>query len=198
MMRSREAVVDYMTPLGLAHLMATGHHYGPGPWVDDLDRPEWNPVYYHRADTNGIGFDRTKTGSNAIAQYARPVARRFGDLDTVSDKYLLWFHHLPWDYRMKSGKTLWEALVAHYDKGVAEVEAMQATWATLEPYVDPQRFAKTRIYLSVQHREALWWRDACLAYFMRVSGLPLPEDSRAPAHTLEYYEGLSFPFAPGR
>ncbi|MGA8204508.1 MAG: alpha-glucuronidase family glycosyl hydrolase [Woeseiaceae bacterium] len=197
MMRSREAVVDYMTPLGLAHLMATGHHYGPGPWVDDLDRPEWNPVYYHRADADGIGFDRTKSGSDAVAQYAKPVARRFGDLDTVSDQYLLWFHHLPWDYRMKSGETLWQELVAHYGRGVAEVEALQATWASLEPWVDAERFEKTRVYLEVQHREALWWRDACVSYFMHVSGRALPAGSRVPAHSLEYYEALSFPYAPG-
>ena len=197
MMRSREAVVDYMTPLGLAHMMATGHHYGPGPWVDDLARPEWNPVYYHRADANGIGFDRTRRGSDAVSQYAKPVARRFANLDSVPDEYLLWFHHLPWDYRMLSGKTLWEEIVAHYDKGVAEVEAMQGTWAGLEPWVDPERFEKTSIYLAIQHREALWWRDACLAYFMRVSKRPLPEGTRPPAHPLEYYEALSFPFAPG-
>lgn len=197
MMRSREAVVDYMTPLGLAHLMATGHHYGPGPWVDDLARPEWNPVYYHRADVNGIGFDRTTSGSDAVSQYAKPVARRFGDLDTVPDEYLLWFHHLPWDYRMRSGRTLWEELVAHYDKGIAEVEAVQATWESLEPWVDPERFEKTRNYLSIQQREALWWRDACLAYFMRIAKRPLPEGSRPPAHPLEYYEALSFRFAPG-
>ncbi len=96
-----------------------------------------------------------------------------------------------------SGKTLWEELVAHYDRGVAEVEAMQATWASLEPWVDAERFEKTRIYLEVQHREALWWRDACLSYFMHVSGRSLPAGSRVPAHSLEYYEALSFPYAPG-
>src|SRR3546814_9414584 len=83
--------------------MATGHHYGPAPWVGDLDRPEWNPTYYNRADARGIGFDRTASGSDAVAQYAPPVARRFADLGTVGDDYLLWFHHLPWGYRMASG-----------------------------------------------------------------------------------------------
>ncbi|HSC13977.1 MAG TPA: alpha-glucuronidase family glycosyl hydrolase, partial [Gammaproteobacteria bacterium] len=128
MLRSREAVVDYMTPLGLAHLMGTGHHYGPAPWVDDLERAEWNPFYYHRADGDGIGLDRTASGSNAVAQYAPPVARRFASLETVPDEYLLWFHRVPWDHRMRSGRTLWEELVAHYDRGVAEVAAMQADW----------------------------------------------------------------------
>lgn len=139
MMRSREAVVSYMTPLGLAHLMGTGHHYGPAPWVSDLDRPEWNPVYYHRADEGGIGFDRTRTGSNAVAQYAPPVAREFASLERVAPELLLWFHRVPWDRRLPSGRTLWEALVARYDAGVAEVERMQATWASLERYVDAER-----------------------------------------------------------
>ena len=121
MLLSREAPVNYMTPLGLAHLMATGHHYGPGPWVSNLGRPEWNPVYYHQADADGIGFDRTATGSDAVSQYADPVARRFRDPDAVGDELLLWFHRLPWTYQMADGQTLWEALVRRYDLGVAQV-----------------------------------------------------------------------------
>ena len=96
MMESREAVVDYMTPLGLAHLMGTGHHYGPAPWVADLARPEWNPVYYHRADAGGIGFDRTASGSNALAQYAPAVQKKFADPSTTPLEYLLWFHRVEW------------------------------------------------------------------------------------------------------
>src|SRR3546814_11839296 len=99
--------------------MATGHHYGPAPWVGDLDRPEWNPTYYNRADARGIGFDRTASGSDAVAQYAPPVARRFADLGTVGDDYLLWFHHLPWGYRMASGDSLWNTLVRRYEIGRA-------------------------------------------------------------------------------
>jgi alpha-glucuronidase len=197
MLRSREAVVDYMTPLGLAHLMGTGHHYGPAPWVNDLDRPEWNPVYYHHADRHGIGLDRTAAGSGAVAQYAPALAGRFASLDTVPDEYLLWFHRVRWGQRMRSGRTLWEELVARYDRGVAEVEAMQATWATLEPYVDAERFAKTRDFLAIQARESRWWRDACLAYFMAQSGLDLPAGARPPAESLEYYQALEFPYAPG-
>src|SRR5690606_34141960 len=165
MMESREAAVNYMTPLGLAHLMATGHHYGPGPWVSDLGRPEWNPVYYHRADEHGIGFDRTATGSNAVAQYAAPVAREFASLERVPDELLLWFHHVPWDSRMRSGKTLWEELIAHYDAGVTQVAQMQATWDSLKSYVDAERWQQTADFLRIQHQEAQWWRDACLAYF---------------------------------
>ncbi|MCS0633204.1 alpha-glucuronidase [Telluria mixta] len=197
MMRSREAVVDYMTPLGLHHMMGTGHHYGPAPWVDDLGRADWNPVYYHRADRNGIGFDRTSKGSNAVAQYAPEVARRFADPATTPPEYLLWFHHLPWDYRMPDGRTLWADIIAHYDHGVAEVAAMQADWQRLRPFVDAQRFDDVAQRLAQQQREAAWWRDACIAYFQHQSGRALPAGVRAPAQSLEYYRSLSFPFAPG-
>lgn len=197
MMRSREAVVDYMTPLGLAHIMGTGHHYGPAPWVDDLSRPEWNPVYYHHANAAGIGFDRTINGSNALAQYSTQVANKFANLETVPDEYLLWFHRLPWDYPMPSGNTLWQELIAHYDHGVAEAGEMRSTWAGLKQFVDPERFAKTAGLLDIQVREALWWRDACVAYFMRQSGKELPDGVRQPAESLEYYQALEFPYAPG-
>ncbi|MCW8125858.1 alpha-glucuronidase family glycosyl hydrolase [Microbulbifer halophilus] len=197
MMASREAVVDYMTPLGLAHLMATGHHYGPGPWVSELARPEWNPAYYHRADAGGIGFDRTAEGSNAAAQYAPPVAERFASRTAVPEKYLLWFHHLPWDHSMPSGRDLWAELVHRYDRGVAQVEKMRADWAQLEPFVDRQRFVQTGAFLAIQEREARWWRDASIAYFRKVSGRELPEGVRPPAYALEHYRGQSFPRAPG-
>jgi alpha-glucuronidase len=197
MMRSHQAAVDYMTPLGLAHLMGTGHHYGPAPWVDDLERPEWNPYYYHRADAQGIGLDRTERGSDAVAHYARPVARRLADLQSVPDDFLLWFHRLPWDHRMRSGATLWEELVARYDRGITEVEAMRDAWAGLQPFVDAERFAKTRDFLDIQLREARWWRDACLAYFMHQSGRELPPGTRPPAESLEYYRSLEFPHPPG-
>lgn len=165
MMMSREAVANYMTPLGLHHLMATGHHYGPGPWIDNLSRPEWNPAYYHNADVNGIGFDRTQTGSGAILQYAPELVSKFGDSRAVDERYLLWFHHLSWDYQMKSGSTLWESIVLKYDEGVESVKEMIVVWNTLEPYVDPERFENVAINLRIQMREAKWWRDACIAYF---------------------------------
>lgn len=197
MMQSREAVVDYMTPLGLGHLMATGHHYGPGPWVSDLARPEWNPVYYHKADAGGIGFDRTKSGSDALSQYAPQVAARWGTLKTVPDELLLWFHHVPWDYRMKSGRTLWDELVTCYDRGVATVASMQADWQALEGKVDARRWAEVRDFLAIQHEEAVWWRDASIAYFQSVSKRPLPAGHAAPAHDLEWYKAIRTPYAPG-
>jgi alpha-glucuronidase len=197
MMRSREAVVDYMTPLGLHHLMGTGHHHGPAPWVDNLERADWNPVYYHRAGRDGIGFDRGPRGSNAVAQYAPEVARRFASPASTPPSLLLWFHRLPWDHRMASGRTLWEELAARYDHGVAEVAAMQAEWQRLRPLVDAERFEEVAQRLAQQHREAQWWRDACLAYFQHASGLPLPAGVRPPARPLEHYRSLSFPYAPG-
>jgi len=198
MLASREAVVDYMTPLGLHHLMDTGHHYGPGPWVNNLERADWNPTYFHRAGRDGIGFDRSPGGSNAVAQYAPSVARRFADPRTTPPELLLWFHHLPWDYAMPSGRTLWAELIARYDRGVATVDDMGRRWAALKTDVDPERHAEVTAYLAVQAREARWWRDACVAFFQSVSGLPLPAGTRPPEKDLAAYKALRFGFAPGR
>ncbi len=198
MMGSREAAVDYMTPLGLAHLMGTGHHYGPAPWVSDLKRAEWNPVYYHRADVDGIGVDRGPRGTNAIAQYSPGVAAQFSDPKKTPENLLLWFHHVPWDFRMKSGDTLWNELVHHYDHGVEVVSQMRRTWAGLQGRVDAQRFAQVSAFLAIQQQEATWWRDACVAYFQSISRRPLPAASPAPAHPLDYYQSLKFPYAPGQ
>lgn len=197
MLGSREAAVNYMTPLGLAHLMGTNHHYGPAPWVNDLTRPEWNPAYYHRADSAGIGFDRTATGSNAVAQYAPPVARKFADRRQVPERYLLWFHHVRWDHRMRSGRTLWDVLVTHYDAGVSEVRSMRASWEILRGKVDSERFANVEDKLATQEREAMWWRDACIAYFQSVSHRPLPPGVAPPPHPLRYYQALRFSAVPG-
>jgi len=195
MMGSRQAVVDYMTPLGLAHLMGTDHHYGPAPWVSDLQRPEWNPVYYHRADANGIGFERTMEGSNALSQYATQVQLGLVDVDNLD--FLLWFQHVPWDQKIElTGRTVWEELVWRYDHGLDEVRAMRRHWETLRGSVDEQRFAEVSAYLAIQEREAKWWRDACIAYFESVSHHPLPAGVAPPEHPLFYYEALRFPYAP--
>jgi alpha-glucuronidase len=197
MMGSREAVVDYMTPLGLAHLMASGHHYGPGAWQHGGPRADWTPPYYHRADAEGIGFDRGAGGSDAVAQYAPPLAAQFGDPRLTPEKYLLWFHHLPWDYRMASGRTLWDELVIHYSRGVDYVHQMRATWSALAPYVDSERHAQVSAFLAIQEKEARWWRDATLAYFQSISHRPFPAGYAPPERTLEEYQALSFPYAPG-
>lgn len=197
MMDSREAAVDYMTPLGLHHLMARGHHYGPGPWVDGGPRADWTSVYYHRADRNGIGFDRSASGSNAVGQYFPPVAGVYGDPARVPESLLLWFHHVPWDRRMRSGRTLWDELVGRYSRGVRQVQSMQATWAGLRDRIDPQRHQQVAAFLQIQREEAQWWRDASVAYFQSVSGRPLPAGERPPPQPLSYYQALQFPFAPG-
>ena len=197
MLGSREAVVDYMTPLGLAHLMDTGHHYGPAPWVCDLERPEWNPCYYHRADAGSIGFERTARGTNALAQYAPPVAAQWVDPATTDPIWLLWFHRVSWDYPMPSGRSLWAELAHRYDEGVAAVDAMAATWAGLAPYVDAQRHRAVTENLAIQAQEARWWRDASLAYWQSVNGRDLPPGTAAPANELDYYRSLTFPEAPG-
>lgn len=192
MMASRQAVVDYMTPLGLTHQMATRHHYGPGPWVCDLKRPEWNPCYYARADKDGIGFERTASGSNALSQYAPEAARRLAS----SEEDLLWFHHVGWTDRLSSGETVWVGLVHRYDRGVAEVGTLKSLWAGLRPYVDAERFAAVTESLVTQSREARWWRDASVSYFQSKSGLPLPPDAAPPEHELDYYQALQFDHGP--
>lgn len=197
MMDSREAAVDYMTPLGLHHLMARGHHYGPGPWVDGGPRADWTSVYYHRADSQGIGFDRSAGGSNAVGQYAPQVAEVYGDPERVPESLLLWFHHVPWDHRMRSGRTLWDELVGRYSRGVRQVRSMQDTWAGLRDRIDPQRHRHVAAFLQIQHDEAQWWRDASVAYFQSLSGRPLPAGERPPPQPLSYYQALQFPFAPG-
>ena len=198
MMGSREAAVDFMTPLGLHHQMARDSHYGPGPWVTGGKRADWTATYFNQADAKGIGFDRTKTGSDAVGQYAPAVANRFADLASCPETLLLWFHHLPWDYRMRSGRTLWDELALHYTAGVTYVAGMRRTWSRLAAYVDPQRFAHVATFLGIQQREAEWWRDASIAYFQTFSPGPLPAGVRPPPHTLREYEAICFPYAPGR
>ena len=198
MLASREAVVRYMTPLGLAHVMDTGHHYGPAPWVCDLPRPEWNPCYYHRADAQGIGFDRTPTGSNALADYDEAIAAQWADPDRIDERYLLWFHHVRWDREMKSGRTLWEELVHEYDAGIEQVDAMAAQWASLSGHIDDDRHRAVAESLAIQQREARWWRNASIAYWRSLNQLPMPDGSASPPETLESYQRRTFPEAPGQ
>lgn len=197
MMQSRDIMVRYSNPVGLHHIMGTGHHYGPAPWVSNLNRPEWNPVYYHKADSTGIGFDRTSTGSNAIAQYFPEARKLWEDINTCEEKYLLWFHHVPWGFIMKSGRTLWEELCYQYYTGAEDVKQMQQTWEALRPFADKERFEQVMQLLKIQHEEAVWWRNACLLYFQTFSKKPIPAAYEQPDKTLEYYKSLRFPFAPG-
>lgn len=197
MLRSREIMVDYMNPVGLHHIMGTGHHYGPAPWVSNLNRPEWNPVYYHKADSIGIGFNRTASGSNAIAQYFPDARKQWENINTCAEKYLLWFHHVPWTYKMKSGKTLWNELCHRYYSGTDSVIWMRDQWLKQKNKVDEQRFKQVKMLLEVQIEEAKWWRNACLLYFQTFSKMPIPSGYEQPDKTLDYYKSLRFPFAPG-
>jgi alpha-glucuronidase len=197
LMGSRETVVNYSMPLGLTHIMAEGHHYGPGPWVDKLGRADWTSVYYHKADEKGLGFNRTATGSNALAQYAPGWQKLWGNLDTCPENLLLWFHHVPWDHRMKSGRTLWDELCLRYQQGVEEVRDLQRSWASLEGKVDAEQFTAVQQRLARQELDAREWRDACLLYFQQFSKRPLPAGVESPAHDFAFYQSRRLRDMPG-
>lgn len=194
MMQSREAVVDYMMPLGLHHLFAWGHHYGPEPWCDIPGaRPDWMPSYYHKADKAGIGFDRSHTGSNATTQYPDSLCHLYDDINTCPDEYLLWFHHAPWNHTMQSGRTLWDELCYRYDRGVQQVRSFQKKWDLTENYIDTERFKDVQSRLKIQARDAVWWKDACLLYFMEYSGVRIPYDIERPIHELDDLKQVKLP-----
>jgi alpha-glucuronidase len=190
MLDSRETVVKYMMPLGLNHVMNLGSHYGPGPW-DKI--PGWNAHDYHMADSVGLGFDRTTSGSNAVGQYFPPVRDKFNNVKTTPNELLLWFHHVPWSYKMPSGRTLWNELVNEYYSGVSRVENMQTTWNKMEGKIDAQRFNEVKQLLAEQQREAAWWRDGSVLYFQTFSKLPLPAGLKQPAFPLSHYKEIKFP-----
>ncbi|MCE5332882.1 MAG: alpha-glucuronidase [Bacteroidales bacterium] len=186
MLTSHQTAVDYMMPLGLHHIFAWSHHYGPEPWCDIPGaRPDWLPKYYHNANEAGIGFDRTTKGSDAVSQYYTPLKEQFNDPALCPDKYLLWFHHLSWDYKMKSGKTLWDEMCYTYDEGVKEVREYQKIWDKAENLIDAQRFAEVQSKLRIQARDAVWWKDACLLYFQTFSKQPIPYEIERPVHDLD-------------
>ena len=185
MMSSREATVDYMMPLGLHHIFKADHHYGPEPWGNQKNFPEmWKPVYYHKADRAAVGFDRSSTGSNAVAQYRHPYDSIYDNIKTCPEQYLLWFHHVPWNYQMKDGKTLWNEMCYKYDNGVKEVHRFLSLWNSVEPYVDPERFAAVKTKLQQQLANAICWKESCLLYFQTFSGMPIPSDIKQPKHSL--------------
>lgn len=196
MLRSHEAAVDYMMPLGLHHIFAWGHHYGPEPWCNVPGaRPDWMPSYYHRAGANGIGFDRSRTGSHATAQYPDSLCRLYDDPSTCPEQYLLWFHHLPWNHRMKSGRTLWDELCHRYDSGVQQVREFQKTWDRVESLIDAERFRDVQSRLKTQLRDAVWWKDACLLYFQEFSKLPIPYGIERPIHELDKLKKVALPIS---
>jgi alpha-glucuronidase len=196
MLESRETMVNYMTPLGLHHIMARSHHWGPGPWVTG-GRPDWTSLYYHRADTAGIGFDRSSSGSNAVDQYYPTVKEKYDNIETCPDELLLWFHRVPWDYKIDNGNTLWEEMCQRYYSGTNEAKAMVEKWKSIKGLVDDERFERIEQLLNIQAGEAVWWRNACLLYFQQFSKKPIPSKYEQPDKTLEYYQNLRFWYVPG-
>ncbi|PJJ85065.1 alpha-glucuronidase [Mucilaginibacter auburnensis] len=188
MLDSREVVVNYSMPLGLHHIFAGNHHYGPGAWYAPRGtRKDWTPPYYHQADENGIGFDRTKTGTDAVDQYHEPLSSEFNNVATTPEIYLLYFHHLSWDYKLKNGQTLWDALCNHWNTGVNQVRQFQVTWDKVQPYVDAERFTRVQEKLRRQTRDAQFWKDANLLYFQQFSKRPFPDNVERPINNLNYY-----------
>ncbi len=194
MLDSRETVVNYMMPLGLHHIFAFGHHYGPEPWCDVPGaREDWLPRYYHKADSVGIGFERISRGSDAVSQYPDPYRSEYESLDSCPENLLLWFHHVPWKHVMKSGNTLWEELCYSYQKGVDKVSDYVAIWQTVQPYVSDEIYESVSERLKIQEKDARWWRDACLLYFGSYSGMPLPEGVGRPERSLEDFKKVKLP-----
>ena len=186
MLRSREACVSYMMPLGIHHIFAGTHHYGPEPWYAPRGlRADWTPPYYHKADSIGLGFDRTLTGSANVKQYPDNLCRLYNDINTCPENLLAWFHHVPWDHKMKSGRTFWDELCHKYDEGVHETRRFLAIWDAMQPYIDAQRFEEVQRKLRIQARDSEWWRDACLLYFQTFSKRPIPSDVEHPVHNLD-------------
>lgn len=186
MLDSWETAVNYMMPLGLHHIFAWDHHYGPEPWCDIPGaRPDWLPRYYHNAGDKGIGFDRTTRGSDAVSQYHSPLREQLNDIESCPEDLLLWFHHVSWDHRMKNDRTLWDELCFRYDTGVQQVREFQKIWDRMEGYIDEERFLHVQSRLKIQSRDAVWWKDACLLYFQTYSGKPIPYDIERTVHELD-------------
>ena len=173
-------------PLGFHHIFQAAHHYGPGPWwaVKGV-RKDWTPPYYHKADSLGVGFDRTQTGSDAVVQYHEPLYSQFANLKTCPEIYLLWFHHVTWDYKMQSGRTLWNEICYKYDMGLQQVRQFQKIWDKAQPYVDAERFAAVQRKLRSQCQNAQIWKDGCLLYFQQFSRQPIPNDIERPINNLD-------------
>lgn len=183
---SRETVVDYMMPMGIHHIFAGGHHYGPEPWYAPKGtREDWLPRYYHKADAKGMGFDRTSTGSNNVSQYPEPLSTIYSDKNLCPENLILWFHHVGWDDIMANGQSFWTNLCQHYDCGVAKAQQMAELWNNMEKYVDKERFDAQKQRFDRQAKDAIWWRDACLLYFQTFSKKDIPVTSPAPIYKLD-------------
>ena len=175
MMGSWEALVSYQTPLGVAHQFTSSDHYGPNP-AQWFQQDDWSPVYYNKADSAGLGFDRSAGGSNFVAQYFPTLEERYGDIDTVPENLMMWFHHVPWDHRMSSGRPFWDELVHRYQMGVQYVTWMRETWDSLEPHIGARRFQEVKAKLATHEADAANWRDTSVNYWREFSGREVPVD----------------------
>jgi alpha-glucuronidase len=185
MLTSRETIVNYMMPLGLHHIFANGHHYGPEPWNERSGRADWTSIYYHKADATGLGFNRTTSGSNNISQYYSPLKEKFNSIADCPENLILWFHHVPWNHRMKSGRIMWDELCYKYDAGVQQIRDYQKVWDRMDKFIDEERFKHVQSRLKIQSKDAVWWKDACLLYFQTFSKLPIPYDIERPVNELD-------------
>lgn len=175
MMGSWESVVSYQTPLGIGHQFGADIHYEPGP-DETLARPDWSPTYYNKADSVGLGYDRSASGSGYSAQYFPTLAERFDDIETTPENLLMWFHHVPWGHEMESGRPFWDELVYRYQMGVQYVTWMRRTWDSLEPSIDARRFGEVNAKLAKHEADAKMWRDECVSYWQTFSGREMPTD----------------------
>jgi alpha-glucuronidase len=190
MEKSRNIYVRYTTPLGLHHIMGESIHYGPQPWLAKAGRPDWTAIYYHKGDSLGLGFNRTATGSNALALYKPEVQKQWGNPQTCPLDYVLWFHHIGWKQPLSTGRTLWNELCIRYYTGADSVLWMQKQWAQVQPQVDPAIYTDVAARLQTQRKEALWWRDACVLYFQTLSRQPIPAPLVPPTRTLAEVKSL--------
>jgi alpha-glucuronidase len=190
MMKSHPVYVSYTYPLGTAHMMGESHHYGPEPWLAKSARPDWTSVYYHRADSIGLGFDRTGKLSNALQLYSPEVQKKWGNSEQCPLDYLLWFHHVPWSKKLRTGRSLWDELCVRYYDGPVQVKRLQDTWETVKPDIDTETFESVKGRLKIQEKEALWWRDACVLYFGEYSKMPVPKPLMPPQRTLNEVKKL--------
>lgn len=196
MLESREAVVDYMMPLGLHHIFAWNHHYGPEPWCEIPGaRADWLPSYYHCADREGIGFDRTTTGSDAVSQYPDSLAAVFNSLSSCPEEFLLWFHHVSWDHKLKSDNTLWDELCYKYQTGVDKAQEFCEVWNQMSDYVDSERYQAIANRLKIQADDAVWWKDACLEYFRTFSRMKYPSGVDKPVFRLKELKKVKLPIS---
>ncbi|MGM9512202.1 alpha-glucuronidase family glycosyl hydrolase [Larkinella sp. GY13] len=189
LLKSREIYVNYNTPLGLSRPW-TGVHFAPEPWQNRSSRPDWTAVYYHRADSVGLGFDRTATGSNALAQYRPEVQRQWNNPETCPLPYLLWFHHISWTKKLSTGRTLWDELCSRFYTGADSVGWLQKQWASVKKDIDPETFASVSGRLATQQKEAIWWRDAWVLYLQEFAKQPIPAPFKKPERSLKEVKEL--------